>query len=112
MAGDPPLGQVVTRTFEAGIRSTTKSDARFGWNAGVFITRNDQDILFVSSQQTGFGYFKNFGETKRQGIELGIHHRLDRVRVGGGYTFLAATYEERRDGQRGGQQRERSGAGR
>lgn len=93
MAGDPPLDQVVTRTFEAGIRSATKSDKRLSWNSGVFITRNDQDILFVSSQQTGFGYFRNFGETKRQGVELGVSHRLDRVRVGGGYTFLAATYE-------------------
>jgi outer membrane receptor protein involved in Fe transport len=93
MAGDPALDQVITRTFESGVRGGTESTARFSWNAGVFFTRNHQDILFVSSDQTGFGYFKNFGETRRQGVELGVSRRLDRLRVGGGYTFLAATYE-------------------
>ena len=92
MAGDPPLDQVVAHTFEAGIRGGTTSGARLSWNAGVFLARNDHDILFVSSQQTGFGYFKNFGETKRQGVELGLSRRMDRIRVGGGYTFLSATY--------------------
>jgi outer membrane receptor protein involved in Fe transport len=92
MAGDPPLDQVVTHTFEAGVRGGTASGARLIWNAGFFLARNDQDILFVSSQQTGFGYFKNFGETKRQGLELGVSRRMNRVRVGGGYTFLSATY--------------------
>jgi outer membrane receptor protein involved in Fe transport len=93
MAGDPPLDQVITRTFESGIRGGTAASARFSWNAGLFVTRNQQDILFVSSQQTGFGYFKNFGETRRQGFELGISRRMDRVRIGGGYTWLDATYE-------------------
>lgn len=93
MAGDPPLDQVVTHTFESGVRGGTSPSAALSWNAGIFVTQNDQDILFVSSQQTGFGYFKNFGKTKRQGLELGVNRRFDRVRVGGGYTFLAATYE-------------------
>jgi outer membrane receptor protein involved in Fe transport len=93
MAGDPPLDQVITRTFEAGIRGGVESSARFSWNAGVFVTRSDHDILFVSSQQTGFGYFKNFGKTRRQGFELATSRRLNRVRIGGGYTWLAATYE-------------------
>ena len=76
MAGDPPLDQVVTRTVEAGVRGGTAPGARLSWNAGFFVTRNDQDILFVSSQQTGFGYFKNFGETRRQGIELGVSRQV------------------------------------
>src|SRR4029077_15369033 len=54
---------------------------------------NRDDILFVASTQTGFGYFKNFGETRRQGFDLGFHHRLRRVAGGGSYTFLSATYE-------------------
>jgi outer membrane receptor protein involved in Fe transport len=93
MAGDPPLEQVVTRTFEAGVRGGLGSGALVSWNAGVFMTRNSDDILFVSSQQTGFGYFKNFGRTRRQGIELGASRRLKRVRLGAGYTFLSATYQ-------------------
>ena len=68
MAGDPPLRQVVTRTFEAGARGRLRSNLR--WNAGWFRAGNRNDILFVSSEQTGFGYFKNFGKTLRQGFEL------------------------------------------
>ena len=90
MAGDPPLNQVVTRTWEAGARGDYRG---VNWSAGVFRSDNHDDILFVLSDQTGFGYFKNFGETRRKGLELGAHTQLGKVTVGAGYTFLAATYE-------------------
>ena len=66
---------------------------RVNWSAGVFCADNRDDILFVTSEQTGFGYFKNFGETRRQGLELGAHSQVGQVTMGAGYTFLAATYE-------------------
>lgn len=91
MAGDPPLQQVVTRTFEAGLRGGQESRVR--WNVGWFRGENRNDILFVASEQTGFGYFKNFGKTRRQGLEADINARIGRFSVGGGYTFLAATYQ-------------------
>jgi outer membrane receptor protein involved in Fe transport len=59
----------------------------------VFRADNDDDILFVLSNQTGYGYFKNFGKTRRQGAELGAHRQIGRAAIGAGYTFLAATYE-------------------
>ena len=59
----------------------------------MFRSDNDDDILFVLSDQTGFGYFKNFGETRRKGLELGAHSQIGRITVGAGYTFLSATYE-------------------
>jgi len=90
MAGDPPLNQVVTRTVEGGARGTY---AGFSWNAGVFRAQNQDDILFVLSDQTGYGYFRNFGETKRQGAELGLRRQLGRVSAGVGYTWLRATFE-------------------
>ena len=93
MAGDPPLEQVVTRTVEAGVRGGTAPNSRTSWNIGVFSARNSNDILFVSSLQSGFGYFKNFGSTRRQGLELGVSSRLDRVTFGAGYTYLNATYQ-------------------
>ncbi|MBS1808340.1 MAG: TonB-dependent receptor [Acidobacteria bacterium] len=91
MTGDPPLQQVVTRTFEAGLRGGQES--RLSWNLGWFRGENRNDILFVASEQTGFGYFKNFGKTRRQGIEADLNARIGRVSVGGGYTFLVATYQ-------------------
>lgn len=91
MAGDPPLQQVVTRTVEAGVRGGQES--RVSWNVGWFRSENRNDILFVASEQTGFGYFKNFGKTRRQGMEADINTRIWRFGIGGGYTFLDATYQ-------------------
>jgi outer membrane receptor protein involved in Fe transport len=90
MAGDPPLDQVVTRTVEAGLRGIVAEHLM--WNIGVFSARNDEDILFVADDQAGFGYFRNFGETRRQGGELGVRSRLGRFTLGANYSFLDATY--------------------
>lgn len=92
MAGDPPLKQVVTRTVEAGVHGRLGPDTR--WNAGVFRATNHDDILFVGNQ-AGYGYFKNFGETRRQGVELGFDRRRQRLHYGANYTFLDATYRSR-----------------
>jgi outer membrane receptor protein involved in Fe transport len=90
MAGDPPLEQVVGKTLEAGIRSG--SESRVNWRAGWFQGRNSNDILFVSASQSGFGYFKNFGRTRRQGLEADVHGQIHRFSLGAGYTLLDATY--------------------
>jgi outer membrane receptor protein involved in Fe transport len=90
MAGDPPLRQVVTRTWEAGVRGTV---GKVHWNAGVFRATNDDDILFVADNAAGFGYFRNFGRTRRQGLELGAEGRTGPVTVSAHYTYLHATFE-------------------
>jgi outer membrane receptor protein involved in Fe transport len=92
MAGDPPLDQVVTRTVEAGVRGYR---GPLNWTAGFFHADNSDDIIFVASEQTGFGYFKNFGKTRRQGIELGLNARKGRVSGGAGYTLLDATFQSK-----------------
>ena len=80
----------MTRTVEAGVRGTRGA---VSWNAGFFHADNSDDILFVASEQTGFGYFKNFGKTRRQGIELGVNARKGRLTAGAGYTWLDATFQ-------------------
>jgi outer membrane receptor protein involved in Fe transport len=90
MAGDPPLDQVVTKTVEAGVRGSIGE--RVTWNAGVFRARNHKDVLFVADNQAGFGYFRNFGATRRQGGELGIRSRMGAFALGASYSFLDATY--------------------
>lgn len=91
MAGDPPLRQVLTRTVELGVRGTTAS--RVQWNAGVFSARNRDDVLFVADNQAGFGYFKNFGATRRRGLELGLSGHIAKFNLGGQFTLLDATYQ-------------------
>lgn len=91
MAGDPPLNQVVTRTAEAGLRGTVAGNLQ--WNAGVFDAENRNDILFVADNQAGYGYFKNFGKTRRKGLELGLSGKLGKLNLGAQYTLLDATYQ-------------------
>ena len=91
LVSDPPLKQVVTGTYEAGVRGTLENNLR--WSAGWFRGENHNDILFVASEQTGFGYFANFGQTRRQGAEAALSGRFRKLTLGGNYTFLAATYQ-------------------
>ena len=89
MAGDPPLRQVVTKTWEAGLRGTWQG---VRWNAGVFKADNVDDILFVADNAAGFGYFRNVGKTRRQGVELGLEGRSGAVDFSASYTYLDATF--------------------
>ncbi len=111
MAGDPPLKQVVTRTLEAGVRSARRR--AFQWNAGVYWAQNNDDIMFVAATDTGFGYFKNFGTTRRQGVELGVSGEAGPFTVGAGYNFLDATFQsaERLNGSGNSSNDENNGGG-
>jgi outer membrane receptor protein involved in Fe transport len=91
LVSDPPLKQVVTRTLEAGVRGTVENNVR--WSVGWFRGENYNDLLFVASQQTGFGYFTNFGQTRRQGMEINVSGRIKHFTIGGNYTFLDTTYQ-------------------
>src|SRR6185436_15113217 len=92
MAGDPPLDQVVTKTWEAGLHGALANGVR--WNAGVFRADNEDDILFVAApDQTQFGFFRNFGKTRREGVELGASGRVGALNLGANYTWLDATYQ-------------------
>ncbi len=91
LASDPPLSQVVTGTWEAGLRG--KMERNVTWNLGAFRAENRNDILFVASEQTGSGYFKNFGKTRRQGVQASVDGRIGRVSAGLDYTYLDATYQ-------------------
>jgi len=92
LAGDPPgaLKQVVTQTLELGVRG--KAGALLSWSAGVFRGNNRDDILFVTDSVSGLGYFANFGDTRRQGIELSATGQAGPVRLGANFTLLDATY--------------------
>lgn len=90
LAGDPPLKQVVTRTGEIGARG--RLSEVLSWRASGFYATNRNDILFVADDLSGFGYFKNFGKTRRQGVELDVDGAMGAFRYGANYTYLKATY--------------------
>ncbi|HEV2644789.1 MAG TPA: TonB-dependent receptor [Acidobacteriaceae bacterium] len=91
LVSDPPLKQVVSRAFEVGTRSN--EGGTLHWSADYFFGQNYDDLLFVASQQTGFGYFLNFGKTRRDGVELELSKDWRHWSAGGNYTFLNATYQ-------------------
>ncbi|MEJ2463926.1 MAG: TonB-dependent receptor [Candidatus Thiodiazotropha sp.] len=91
---DPPLEQVVAKTWEAGLRGTLPGLA---WHLGLFQTTNQDDILFISAGTlTNEGYFDNVGETLRRGLELNLSGKLmdNRLDWSLSYTWLKATFEE------------------
>ena len=45
MAGDPPLNQVVAKTYETGLRG--KLTETFKWNTSIYRTMNHDDIHFM-----------------------------------------------------------------
>ena len=89
---DPPLDQVVARTFESGFR---RYDRAIGWSAGIFSTTNHDDILFISAGAlTNQGYFDNVGRTRRDGVELSLRGGGSRADWYVNYTFVRAWFLE------------------
>ncbi|WP_229007408.1 TonB-dependent receptor [Methylophilus sp. Leaf408] len=92
LADDPPLNQVVAKTYEFGGRGQL-TDNMF-WNAGIYHAINHDDIQFTAANtQTGAGYFKNIGRTKRQGIDMGVNGFIEKFKWSASYSFVHATYD-------------------
>jgi outer membrane receptor protein involved in Fe transport len=93
---DPPLDQVVSRTFEAGFATTFDTGmGPLGLSATAFTATNEDDIIFVSSGPVvGSGFFRNVEETKREGVEASASWTIDRLTLSGSYTYVSATFED------------------
>ena len=95
LSSDPPLNQVVTDTWEVGLRGKPEIPLfhNLSWNAGAFRDENHNDILFIAAPQTGTGYFQNFAKTLREGFDADLDGRVGQVTWGLDWTFLSATYQ-------------------
>jgi iron complex outermembrane recepter protein len=91
---DPPLDQVVTKSFEGGFRGTLNSGIK--WNLGVFHSINNDDIIFISTGgiSSNEGFFDNIGDTKRAGVELGLSGTWGKLDWFTNYSFLEATFDD------------------
>jgi outer membrane receptor protein involved in Fe transport len=89
---DPPLDQVVAKSWEGGLRGMINGN--ISWNAGLFSTTNHDDILFISTGgATGnAGYFDNVGKTRRQGVELGISGETGKLTWAANYSYVDAEF--------------------
>ena len=88
---DPPLEMVMSKTTEIGARGRWTEN--FGWSAAVYRTDLNNDIIFISSGgAVNAGYFQNAGRTRRQGLELGVHGRLEKLSLTVNYGYIDATF--------------------
>ncbi len=89
---DPPLEPVVSKTVEIGARGSWTDN--FGWSAAAYRTDLDNDILFISSGgAVNAGYFQNAGKTRRQGLELGIQGRVQKLSLAVNYGYIDAIFD-------------------
>ena len=96
LASDPPLKQVVSKTWEAGLRGESTSwngTEHFDWSFGLFRATNENDIIQIADSQQGRGYFANAGETQRQGIEASVTYRAQRWMTYASYAYVDATFQ-------------------
>lgn len=95
---DPPLKQVVAKTWEAGLRGTLGNPnvASLSWHAGLFRTTNVNDILFQTTggASSNEGFYANVGDTRRQGLEATLSGVAFDKKLNwyANYTYLDATY--------------------
>ena len=92
---DPDLSQVVAHTYETGLRGGFKPDSasQFQWNAGIFRTDINNDIIEEATSSIGRGFFQNDGNTRRQGLETGASYQTTRWRLFLDYSLVAATFQ-------------------
>jgi outer membrane receptor protein involved in Fe transport len=90
-ASDPDLKQVVAHTVELGLRGNL-ADQSLSWSADLFRTINHDDIQFIAAT-TNSGYFDNVGNTRRQGLDLGVGGKVGSLSWHVAYSFVDATYQ-------------------
>jgi outer membrane receptor protein involved in Fe transport len=87
---DPPLSKVVAKTVEVGARGK-REDVE--WSAAIYRTDLYDDIQFISSGGAiNAGYFRNVGQTRRQGLELTTQTRFGPWQLIARYSFIDATF--------------------
>ncbi len=92
MADDPPLKQVVAKTYDFGARGSLTDEVK--WNASIYHAMNHQDIQFIRVDgSSSRGYYSNVGRTQRQGLDLGLSGQHDRFRWSSSYSYIRATFD-------------------
>src|SRR6202034_3403084 len=94
LAGDPPnLKQVVSHTYEVGMRGTFPDllDGQVTYNLSAFRTLLENDIFGIATSVSQ-GFFQNIGDTRRQGFEAGVNYRAPSWSLFANYSYVQATF--------------------
>jgi iron complex outermembrane recepter protein len=94
IVSDPPLKQVVARSYEAGLRGERAlAGGKLDWKLAAFRIDSSDDILNVASQIQGRGVFQNVAATRRQGFEAGANFQSAQWLIYANYSFIDATFQ-------------------
>jgi iron complex outermembrane recepter protein len=95
LTNDPSLQQVVSNTWETGLRDerTLGNNTKLQWNFGLFRTETINDIIPEFSNVAGRGIFVNGGDTLRQGIEANLAYKTSRWFFYANYALVDARFE-------------------
>jgi len=98
LAGDPPdLRQVVAHTIEIGLRGRMPPTAgaadtgQLTWNASVYRTVSEDDIYGIATSVSQ-GFFQNIGDTRREGVEIGLAYHERRWSSYFNYSLVRAQF--------------------
>jgi iron complex outermembrane receptor protein len=93
LGDDPPLDPVISTTYETGAQ-LVRGPAIL--TASVYRTDVRDDISFIQSADAVFeGFFDNIGDTRREGVELGVQVLpSEAVSLYANYAFTRATYRD------------------
>jgi outer membrane receptor protein involved in Fe transport len=93
--GDPDLKQVVSRTFEAGLRGSIPvfEKGRLRYSLALYRSDLDDDMAFINSPVQGRAFFANIGSTRRQGLDAELRLTTDRWLAYINYSFIDATFQ-------------------
>lgn len=90
---DPPLKQVVAKSWEAGASGQGQLGGfRLEWLLSAYRTDNRDDIQYVASAIRGRAWFRNIGSTRRQGVEANVKATRGGFTGTLSYAFTDATY--------------------
>ena len=96
LSADPPgLEQVVSHSVEWGVRGRVSARSpeigELTWNASVFRTLLENDIYAIATSLSQ-GFFRNIGDTRRQGMEVGFDERAGDWSAYLNYSYVQATF--------------------
>ena len=93
--GDPDLQQVISYTTEAGLRGSFAplGADNLSYNIAFFRSNLNNDIAFINSVTTGRAFFANVGQTRRQGVDVGLQFKNDRWLAYVEYSYTDATFQ-------------------
>lgn len=93
LVADPPLKQVVARSFEAGVKADRLLGGRLSLSADAFTIDADDDILPLPSVLIGRGSYANVPRTRRRGLEVQAEVRQGPVGAWANWGLVEATYQ-------------------